>query len=606
MQEAHTDARFTIDGQATAFEDVFRNAADHPRHVAVRKSDGGGGWDPVTCAELADQVAAVAAGLLEADIGHGDRVAVMSRTRYEWMVADFAILSVGAITVPIYETSSDSQIEWILSDSGAVAVFVEDAVHAERVKGLRARLPELTVVWTFDDDLPRLIREGAQHDEEAQLERRRQVQSADVATIVYTSGTTGRPKGCMLTHANLVSTVRNIAAAPGVHELIFNDEQSTLLFLPLAHILARIIQCSAVHQRVTLGHLADVHELRDALASYQPTVVLSVPRVFEKVYHGAQRQSRSGLKHRIFEFAEHTAVAYSEAMDRPGGPGLALRAEHALLDELVGSKLRAAMGGKVRWAVSGGAPLGATLGHFFRGTGVNVLEGYGLTETTAGGTLNLPGAQRVGSVGRPIPGCTIRIAADGEILMKGPHIFLGYWRNPAATGEVLDSDGWFHTGDIGLIDDDGFVTITDRKKDIIVTAAGKNVAPTVLEDGLRAHWLISQAAVFGDRRPYVAALLTLDPEALVMWKQDHGLPLDLDGHDLTNDAALIAELQRAVDAANSAVSQAEAIKRWRVLPRDFSEAAGELTPTMKLRRHVVEAEFAPEVAALYDGAVVSS
>jgi long-chain acyl-CoA synthetase len=596
VKEITVPARYEVAETDTAFDDIFLNAECCPEHVVVSKEDNQGIWQPVTCRALADEVEALAAGLIAAGIAAGDRVAIMSRTRYEWLVADFAIMSVGGVTVPIYETSSDSQIEWILSDSGAVAAFVEDAEHASRLRGLGRATPTVKSVWTFDEDIDRLVEDGLQIGVDRLAERRHAVRSKDLATIVYTSGTTGRPKGCMLTHANLVATVRNVGAADGVREHIFNDAQSTLLFLPLAHILARIIQNSAIYQRVRLGHLADMKAVPAGLQSFQPTVVLSVPRVFEKIYNTAQRHAAEGTAHHVFAAAENVARSFSIGLD--GHSGVVLRAEHALFDGVVYRKIRAAMGGQVRWAVSGGAPLGASLGHFFRGIGVNVLEGYGLTETTAGGTINLPGCQRVGSVGRPIPGCTIRVQDDGELLMKGPHVFAGYWHNQTATDEVIDADGWFHTGDVGQIDDEGFVYITDRKKDLIVTSAGKNVAPAVLEDGLRSHWLVSQAAVFGDRRPFITALLTLDAEAITTWKGEHGKH-DVPTDALTEDPDLLQEIQAAVDRANASVSQAEAIKRWSVLANDFSESSGELTPTLKMKRNVIAKEFAHEVERLY-------
>ena len=599
MEQYAVAARYQLDETDTAFADVFRNAAERPDHEVISRQDATGGWQPVRSSRLAEEVETLAAGLIGAGIDAGDRVAIMSRTCYEWMLADLAVLSIGAVTVPIYETSSDTQVEWILRDSGAVALFVEDAPHATRAVGLRRTLPCLASIWTFDEDLASLATEGVRIAREDVAQRRAAVRVSDLATIVYTSGTTGRPKGCMLTHANLVATVRNIALADGVKEQVFNEEQSTLLFLPLAHILARIIQYSALHQRVRLGHLADMRSVPAGLQSFRPTVVLSVPRVFEKIYNTAAHTATNRLARRVFDAADRAAIHYSAALDDPSGPSVSLRARHAVFDSLVYRKLRHAMGGQVRWAVSGGAPLGAKLGHFFRGAGVNVLEGYGLTETTAGGTLNLPAGQRVGSVGRPVPGCEIMIATDGEILMRGPHVFAGYWNNPDATAEVIDSAGWFHTGDVGHIDADGYVFITDRKKDIIVTAAGKNVAPTMLEDSLRSHWLVSQAAVFGDRRPFITALLTLDAEALATWKRERGKSVDVPTDALAHDPDLLTELQQAIDLANAGVSQAEAIKKWLVLTADFSEAAGELTPTMKLKRNVIAEEFAREVESLY-------
>ena len=597
MDKLDVAERYTVGETDTAFDDIVSNAELYPDTVAVSRSVAGG-WSPVTCRALAAEITALAGGLIEEGVSAGDRVAILSRTRYEWLLADFAVMSAGAITVPIYETSADAQIEWILSDSGAVAVFTEDEEHAARVRALQGRLPALRQVWTFPADLSRLTGSGQRAGSSPVTARRAAVRARDIATIVYTSGTTGQPKGCVLTHANLVAAVRNVTAADGVTERVFNEDQSTLLFLPLAHILARIIQCSALHARVRLGHQPDMKDVPAGLRSFRPTVVLSVPRVFEKIYNTAQRTASSGAKARIFAASERTAIAYSRALEGGGRPNPLLRAAHGLFDVLVYRKLRAAMGGQVRWAVSGGAPLGAKLGHFFRGVGVTVLEGYGLTETTAGGTLNLPALQRVGSVGRPIPGCAIRTDTDGELLMRGPHVLSGYWHNDAATREVLDEEGWFRTGDIGRIDEDGFVFITDRKKDLIVTSAGKNVAPTMLEDRLRAGWLISQAAVFGDQRPYISALLTLDPEALAAWREQHG-KADLPPDALAADPELLAELQKAVDAANEPVSPAEAIKRWRVLATDFTEATGELTPTMKLKRNVVAERYAAEVELLY-------
>jgi long-chain acyl-CoA synthetase len=605
MDKLDIAERYTVGEADAAFDDIVTNAELYPEAIAELYPEAiavsrqvEGGWSPVTCRALAAEVEALAGGLIASGIAAGDGVAVLSRTRYEWLRDDFAFLRVGAVTVPIYETSAPAQIEWIMSDSGAVAVFAEDEEHAARVHALQDRLPDLRTVWTFTADLPGLMEQGRKVGSDPVAARRSAVRARDIATIVYTSGTTGQPKGCVLTHANLVGTVRNIAEADGVHDLVFNDHQSTLLFLPLAHILARVIQNSALHARVRLGHLPDMKQVPEGLRSFRPTVVLSVPRVFEKIYNTAQRSASHGAKKHLFAAADRTAVAYSRALDT-GGAGLRLRALHAVFDVLVYRKIRAAMGGQVRWAVSGGAPLGETLGHFFRGLGVTVLEGYGLTETTAGGTLNLPGAQRVGSVGRPDPGCSIRTEEDGEILLRGVYVFQGYWHNDEATRDVLDEEGWLRTGDIGRIDDDGFVRITDRKKDLIVTAAGKNVAPTLLEDRLRASWLISQAAVFGDKQPYISALLTLDTEAVAVWRDQQGRPADQPLDQLTEDPELLHELQQAVDATNALVSHAEAIKRWRVLATDFTEASGELTPTLKLRRNVVAERFAEDIALLY-------
>jgi long-chain acyl-CoA synthetase len=579
-----------------AVDDVYDHARQHPDRVAVsRRQDGI--WMPVTCRALADDVEALAAGLVSTGIQPGERVALMSRTRFEWMLYDLAILSAGAVTVPVYETSSPEQVEWILSNSGAVVAVVEEDAQFAVVEGLRSRLPDLREVWRLEPDRYRLVESGFSVSPETLLERRAALGPESIATIVYTSGTTGRPKGCVLTHGNLLSIVRNVVAAHGVREEVFNEEQSALLFLPLAHVLARVIQFAALHAGVRLGH-TDMHAVVDDLKSFQPTVVLSVPRVFEKLYNSARHTAAAGGKTRIFDRAEVVALAYSNALDS-GGPGPGLRLQHALFQRLVYRKIAAAMGGHVRWAVSGGAPLGAHLGHFLRGVGVNVLEGYGLTETTAGGTLNLPGRQRVGSTGRPVPGCTVRIAPDGEILLKGPYVFAGYWGDEIATAEVLDDEGWLRTGDVGHLDDDGFLFITDRKKDLIVTSAGKNVAPAGLEDRLRAHWLVSQALVVGDAKPYVGALLTVDDESFRTWKAESGKPAEAGTEALSADQDFLRLMQEAVDLANASVSQAEAIKRWRVLPRDFTLEGGDMTPTLKLRRALVVDRYAEDVASLY-------
>jgi long-chain acyl-CoA synthetase len=593
-------AMYVPQPQDSMTDALFDHAARWPDQVAFgRRVDGV--WLPVTCKEFADQVVAVAGGLIAAGIAAGDRVGLFSRTRFEWMVGDFAIWTAGAITVPVYETSSAEQVEWELRDSGAVAVIVEMPEHARTVAQVRPALPALRAVWTIEEGaLDELAASGREVPLEQVMARRDAVTARSVATIVYTSGTTGRPKGCVITHGNLLFEMENVVRAPGVAQHVLNESRSTLLFLPLAHILARMIQVSAVRTRVRLGHTGDLANLPAQLAEFRPTSVLSVPRVFEKIYNAAAHSAAVQGRARIFALAEATAVDYSRSLDSGGrGPGPGLRLRHAIFDRLVYSRLRAAMGGRVEYAVSGGAPLGARLGHFFRGVGVIVLEGYGLTETCAGATLNLPGAQRIGTVGRPIPGCSIRIAPDGEVLIKGGHVFEGYWQDEAATREVLDEDGWFRSGDLGELDQDGYLTITGRKKDLIVTSSGKNVAPAVLEDRLRAHWLVSQCVVVGDARPYVGALVTLDAEVFSQWKVEHGKPNEASVAELREDADLLTVVRGAVDEANKAVSAAEAIKRFRVLTADFSVEGGELTPTLKVKRQVVFGAFSQDVEALY-------
>jgi long-chain acyl-CoA synthetase len=595
VREFTVPATITVPSQASLSDTVFDNAREVPKLVALRRRTDAG-WQDVTAAEFADEVRAVARGFVQAGIQPSDRIALMSKTRYEWTLFDYAIWSAGAVTVPIYETSSAEQVQWIISDSQAVAAVVETAEHEAVLDTVRPDLPGLRQVWRIDADAGGTLTGLGRDVDDAEVDARRSAVSADdLATIIYTSGTTGRPKGCELTHRNVLFDV--MTSADGLRSL-FNEDGSTLLFLPLAHVFGRVVQCGALMNRVQLGHTADIRNLLADLNVFRPKFVLSVPRVFEKVYNASKQKAYADGNGRIFDAAERVAIAYSEAVGR-GGVSLPLRAAHAVFDRLVYSKLRAALGGECRSAISGGAPLGARLGHFFRGIGVTIYEGYGLTETTAGACLNLEGAIKVGSVGRPIPGVSVRIADDGEVLLRGENVFRGYWRNEAATDDALAADGWFHSGDIGEIDSDGFLTITGRKKELIVTAAGKNVAPAVLEDRLRAHPLISQCMVVGDQQPFIGCLVTIDPETFPAWKQAHGKPAEATIEQLREDPELRAEIQAAIDEANKAVSRAEAIRKFRILRRDFSEQGGELTPTLKLKRGVVLKEYADEVAAIY-------
>ena len=593
-------AAYVVTQDDNITDDVFTNARDWPATVGLKRRVNGT-WTPVTWREFAGQVRDMAAGFIAAGIGPGDRVGLMSRTRFEWTLLDYAILTAGGVTVPIYPTSSLEQVEWILGDSGAVAVVVETDDHAGKVATARASLPALKHVWQIDGEqfggLADLKAGGAQVTPEQVEERRRTRGSADLAEIVYTSGTTGRPKGCMLSHGNIVANARNCMMNDGFTK-VFNEDHSTLLFLPLAHSYAQVIQYGAVYSRTVLG-LVDMADAVAELQAYRPTAVLSVPRLWEKAYNSAKHKAVAEGHGKIFARAEATAIAYSQALDT-GGPGLVLRLQHAVFDRLVYGKIRAALGGGVQYAWSAAAPLGTRLGHFFRGCGINVLEGYGLTETSPATNTNTPEAQKIGTVGRPIPGCTIRIAPDGEVLVKGHMVFQGYWNNESATKEMIDEDGWLHTGDLGTLDDEGFLAITGRKKDLIITAAGKNVAPAVLEDRLRAHWLISQCLVVGDARPYIAALIAGDPETLAQWKADNGIPETATLADLRDHPALRAEIQAAVDDANRAVSKAEAIKKFALLDEDFTEAGGQLTPTLKVRRHIIMEQYAVQIAAIYE------
>ena len=555
----------------------------------------GEGWQPVTAREVEEEIRATAKGLIASGVQIGDRVAIMARTRYEWTILDFATWFAGGVVVPIYDTSSAEQIDWILNDSHSVAIIVETPALAELVKTVQ---PSHTRhMWTITDDVLTVLREAGKHIGDDEIDRRRNALTpASLATLIYTSGTTGKPKGVQLSHANFLSECGNVVQ--GASELFLKPGGSTLLFLPVAHVFGRMVQIGAISAGLHMAHCSDpVGRLPMDLASFKPTFVLAVPRIFEKIYNGAEAKAEAAGKGDIFRKAAAVAIAYSEALDKKKVSPI-LKLKHGLFDKLVYSKIRAGMGGRVEAAISGGAPLGARLGHFYRGAGVTVLEGYGLTETTAGATLNLVGAQRVGSVGRPIPGTSVKIAEDGEVLLRGPIVMDGYWQNQAANDEVFDSERWFKSGDLGKLDEDGFLYIVGRKKELIVTAGGKNVAPAVLEDRLRAHPLVSQCMVVGDNQPFIAALVTLDPDALKAWVTNNKKEGAAIG-DLVNDPDLIAVIQTAVDEANKAVSKAESIRKFTLLSTDFTIAGGHLTAKLSVKRHVVAKEFAKEIDALF-------
>jgi long-chain acyl-CoA synthetase len=587
-----------VTASANLTDPLIKNASEAGDEVAMRRRTADG-WQAVTWNQFLAEVRALAKGLVAKGISPGDRVTLMSKTRYEWTLADYAIWFAGAITVPIYETSSSEQVSWILSDSGAVAMIVENERHSSMAADVRQQAPDLREIWQIEGGgLDAVVAAGTGVSDEEIESRRSALRGENLATIIYTSGTTGRPKGCELSHGNFVFDVA--AATTSLERLFETAGSSTLLFLPLAHVFARLIQVACVAKRVTLGHTADIKNLLPDLADFQPTFVLAVPRIFEKVFNGAHTKahSESSVKGKIFDQAEHIAIAYSEGLQN-GRISPLIKAQHTVFDKLVYAKIRELLGGHVLYAVSGGGPLGARLGHFFRGVGITVLEGYGLTESTAAATANLPHAIRVGSVGRPIPGTTVRIADDGEILIRGENVFKGYWRNEAATKDSIDEHGFLYTGDIGELDSDGYLSITGRKKELIVTAGGKNVAPAVLEDRLRSDALVSQCMVVGDAKPFIACLVTIDPDALPYWRKQHGKPEDAPLAELINDPDMRASVQAAVDEANKAVSKAEAIRKFVILPVDFTEEGGELTPSLKLKRAVVMKEFANEVDALY-------
>jgi long-chain acyl-CoA synthetase len=594
VREYSTPLSLEIPTTGNLTDDLVRNAVEAPDAVVMARPEAGG-WTDVTAADFLAEVTRVARGLIASGVEAGDRVALISKTRYEWTLFDYAIWCAGAVSVPIYETSSATQVEWILRDSGATAVVAEGADHLARITSVRADLEHLRQVWTIDDNAVAILASLGEDIRDEALEARRTTAGpGDLATLIYTSGTTGTPKGCMLTHGNFMTELG--VAVHELEQLFEAEEASTLLFLPLAHVFARIIQIGAVRSRVRLGHSSDIRQLVPALQSFRPTFVLAVPRVFEKVYNTASQRATAAGRGKLFDRAADTAIAYSKGLDKGRVP-LAVRARHAAFDRLVYAKLRETLGGRCTYAVSGGAPLGERLGHFYRGVGLVILEGYGLTETTAAVTVNLPDAQKVGTVGRPIPGTAVRVADDGELLFRGGQVFAGYWQDAAATAEVLEADGWLHTGDLGEVDDEGFVKVTGRKKEILVTAGGKNVAPAVLEDRLRAHALVSQALVVGDRQPFIAALVTIDQDAFELWSRTHGKTGSL--ASLVDDPDLLAEVQRAVDDANAAVSKAESIRKFQVLPEDWTEEGGQLTPSLKLKRNVVLRECKDDIAALY-------
>jgi long-chain acyl-CoA synthetase len=572
---------------------IAERAWFEPERVVVSRPLGDG-WQAVTAKEYEAEIRSVAKGLIASGISIGDRVAIMAKTRYEWTVLDFAIWFAGAVPVPIYETSSAEQVDWILTDSASVAIIVETPALVDLVKPIMPATCKN--IWNITDNaLANLITAGKSISDDEISKRREALKPETLATLIYTSGTTGKPKGVHLTHGNFLSECGNVVN--GASDLFLKPGGSTLLFLPVAHVFGRMVQIGAITAGLHLAHCSDITKLPADLGTFKPTFVLAVPRIFEKIFNGAEAKAEAAGKGKIFHKAVAVAVAYSVAMDGKRMSPL-LKLQHGLFDKLVYSKIRAGLGGRVEAAISGGAPLGERLGHFYRGAGIRVLEGYGLTETTAGATLNLTAAHKVGSVGKPIPGTTIKIADDGEVLIKGPIVMKGYWQNDAANAEVFTNDNYFRSGDLGKLDDEGYLYITGRKKELIVTAGGKNVAPAVLEDRLRANPLISQCMVVGDNKPFIAALVTLDPDAIKPWavaNKKEGASIA----DLTKDPTLLAVIQTAVDEANKAVSRAESIRKFTVLPVDFTIPGGQLTAKLSVKRHVVAQQFAREIDELF-------
>lgn len=576
----------------------YDNARQDPDAVLFSRKGPDGAWADVTASAFAAQVHSVAKGLIAHGLRPGDRLALMARTTYEWTLLDFAAWAAGLVTVPVYPTSSAFQTRWILQDSGAAACVVEDPAQARLVSAERRQLPGLAHLWVLDTGAVEQLRTaGARVADEAVTARRGLLTPETLATLVYTSGTTGRPKGCALTHANFFAEVDN--AVRLLHPVFVSeskDPAATLLFLPLSHVFGRMVAIGCVRARVRVGHAPSVEgeELLDDLAGFRPTFLLAIPYVLEKVFNSARATAERGGKAAAFDRAARVARRYGQE----AAPSLSLRAARALYDPLVYRRIRAALGGRVRYVISGGSPLGARLAEFFAGAGVEVFEGYGLTETTAASTVTPPRRPRTGTVGWPLPGTSVRIAGDGEVWLKGGHVFAGYWDAQRGAAVPYTDDGWFPTGDLGSLDAEGYLRITGRKKDILITSAGKNVAPAPLEDWLRAHPLVAQCVVLGDNRPYVTALITLDHEGLTHWRRmrhkDH-----LALWELARDEELLAALGRAVDDANRLVSRAESIRDFRVLNAEFSESSGHLTPSLKLRRRAVLRDFAREIEEMY-------
>jgi len=597
MDESATPLIVEIDRSKNLNHLLAEQVVNHPDAPLIeRRASPEGPWVPLSAREYDAHIVAVAKGLVARGVQPGDRVAIMARTRYEWSLLDWAIWAAGAVPVPVYETSSAEQVAWICSDSDVSLLVAERDDHAAVVAQVADQLPTLREVLVIDGGAIDALQAGGVGVADEEIVRRRSLAHLDdLATIIYTSGTTGRPKGAELTHGNFYELTVNTVAQL---QVVVGEGSRTLLFMPLAHVFARFVHVLTVAAGSTLGHTPDPKALLADLASFRPTFILSVPRVFEKVYNSAEQKAATGGKRGIFQRAAKTAIVYSRALDTPGGPNLWLRVQHRIADVLVLHKLRAALGGQAEWAISGGAPLGERLGHFFRGVGLHVLEGYGLTETTAPATVNLPDLTRIGSVGPALPGMSLRIAEDGEIEIKGIGVFRGYHANPEATAEAFH-DGWFRTGDLGSLDDEGVLRITGRKKEIIVTAGGKNVAPAILEDRLRGHPLVSQVVVVGDQRPFIGALITLDADGVPGWLAAHGKPT-MTLAEAAKDPDVLASLDKAVARTNQAVSRAESIRKYRILDRDLTIADGYLTPKLSVRRAEVLKDFASEVDALYD------
>ncbi|MEY5144842.1 MAG: hypothetical protein RL745_209 [Actinomycetota bacterium] len=586
----------------TLLDAIDTQAASRPDALVASILHGETFGEHRTAAQRQDDIRTAARGFIAAGVRPGDRVAILSRSRYEWTVLDCAIWQCGAVTVPIYETSSADQIQWILNNSGSVALVVESHENLALVNSVRADCPALAHVWCLDDGAMQHLADGGRGVSDDALALARATANHDsIATVIYTSGTTGRPRGCTLTHGNLVFEVSTLLEA--IPDAIPTDAV-TVLFLPLAHVFARVLQATFLAQGAQIGYVSDVKQLLPALADLQPTIIVAVPRVFERLINTATHNAEVAGKSAIFAKALDAARDYSIAMDT-GRISIGMRAKHALFDRLVYKKMRAVLGGRLTWVISGGAPLGSRLGHIFRGIGTTIYEGYGLTETSAGTSLNRGTAKMrnphftMGSVGRPVPGTSVRVAEDGELQLHGPHVFRGYWHNEEATAAAFTEDGWFRTGDLGHIDDNGFIHITGRAKEILVTAGGKNVAPAVLEDPINASFLVASSMVVGDAQPFIGALVTIDRDSLTLWLRRQQRPEATSVTDLVDDDALRAEIQRVIDQANLRVSQAEQIRKFVIVDSEWTVLGGQLTPSLKLKRSVVMQQHQADVDRLY-------
>jgi long-chain acyl-CoA synthetase len=598
VNEYFTPAVVDADPTANVTDLLIDRLAETPDSALFSLPTADGGWSDVTTREFHSQVVELAKGMIAAGIKPGEKIGFMCKTRYEWTLIDFATWFAGAVLVPIYETSAPSQIQYILEDSGATAIILETAEHFTRFDEIASEVPQVTKVWQMGNgDIDKLANSGGSVSDADVEKRRSAAVGTDLATLIYTSGSTGVPKGCILTHSNFVELCRNAAVA--MKEVV-NPESTTLLFITTAHVFARFISVLSIHGGVKVGHQADTKQLLPSLGSFKPTFLLAVPRVFEKVYNSAEQKAEAGGKGKIFRRAADVAVAHSQALDAGHVP-LGLKLQFALFDRLVLSKLKAAMGGNVRYAVSGSAPLSTRLGHFFRSMNVMILEGYGLTETTAPATVNLTTRFKIGTTGPALPGVGIKIADDGEIWVKGIDVFAGYWNKPAETKESFEGD-WFKTGDIGELDDEGYLKITGRKKELIATAGGKKVAPALLEDPIRANPLVGQVVAVGEGKPFIGALITLDPEMLPVWLNNNGEAGDMSLEECAKNPKVIAEVQRAVDAANAKVSRAESIRKFVILPIEFTEASGHLTPKMSIKRGPILKDYADEIEEMYNQA----